>query len=773
MRSVRFLFLFALVAMSTTILKAQAPNDLSSLSFLKAKYTKDQVYDVQRSPAYPVVGKDWTLSGLKNPLDATGASIDWGTGRYLMFALEINPLKGTYTYADDVNNSGKSYGISLQLFEPNGKLVKVVAKWGKIIGFGTEGCMYEVEGRYGSFFSSAAVNASSVVKYKPTLAVVSKFSELGKVTDVAKTEESPKAMVGSSFFSMKFTKDQVWDAQRMPAMPSAGKDWTLSKFKNALEATGSAIDWGTGRYLMFASESKPLPGSSTLADDVTNSGQAINVSLKLFESNGTLVKVVAKWGKIIGMGTEGCLYVVEGRYGSFFSSVPINASSVVKYKPIFADVTKVSDLGKGNFGANQPASPIAIVSGKPAETPTVNPVTPQPAVNQDNGTLDFFKTKFGKNQVWTVECEPNEPKDGEEMTVSVKGPAKIPAREQSKDLDWGKNGDRYLMFYVNKGGSFIQITDDIKNDTLTLISAKLYERNGTVVDEPYYCGWIRGLGTTGVVYGIREPDTQFDLYLSATPVKPDEVLIYKPIIGMVKKVSQLMKGKFITQQEQLKTVLAEKGGVTTAKFNPKVVYGTMTDQSGNTYKTVKIGNQTWMAENLRVTKYRNGDAIPVVNLSDDWNRDLTTGACCSYKNTMDKNKIATFGLLYNWFAVGDARNIAPVGWHVPTDADWTTLTTTLGGEEQAGSKLKEAGITHWSTDNTDATNESGFTAIPLGERDYENGDFNGQNFSVSYWTITREKATSAFYRGLNSQDGVCFRDKNGVRYGFAVRLVKD
>jgi uncharacterized protein (TIGR02145 family) len=329
------------------------------------------------------------------------------------------------------------------------------------------------------------------------------------------------------------------------------------------------------------------------------------------------------------------------------------------------------------------------------------------------------------------------------------------------------------MFYVNKGGSFIQITDDIKNDTLTLISAKLYERNGTVVDEPYYCGWIRGLGTTGVVYGIREPDTQFDLYLSATPVKPDEVLIYKPIIGMVKKVSQLMKGKFITQQEQLKTVLAEKGGVTTAKFNPKVVYGTMTDQSGNTYKTVKIGNQTWMAENLRVTKYRNGDAIPVVNLSDDWNRDLMTGACCSYKNTMDKNNIATYGLMYNWFAVGDARNIAPVGWHVPTDADWTTLTTTLGGEELAGAKLKEAGTTHWLSPNMGATNESGFTAIPLGDRDYEDGRFNGQNATVSYWSSTREKATTAFYRSFNNEDGVCYRDKNAVRYGTAVRLVKD
>ncbi|MEI6141478.1 MAG: fibrobacter succinogenes major paralogous domain-containing protein [Mariniphaga sp.] len=773
MRSVKILFLFAVMAMSTVLLKAQASKDNSLANFLKTKYTKDQVYDVQRSPAYPSAGKDWTLSGLKNALDATGGPIDWGTGRYLMFALETNPMKGNYTYIDDANNSGKPVSISLQLFEANGKLVKVVAKWGKIIGFGTEGCMYEVEGRYGSFFSSVPVNASSMVKYKPGIAVVTKLSELGKGSDVAKIEDAPKAISGSPFFSLKFTKEQVWDAQRMPAMPSAGKDWTLSKFKNALEATGSAIDWGTGRYLMFSPEAKPLPGSVSLMDDVNGNGQAINVSLKLYESNGTLVKVVAKWGKIIGMGAEGCMYVVEGRYGSFFSSVAINASTVVKYQPVFADVTKISDLGKGNFGTKQSESPIAITPSKPAETPAATPVAPQPASPQGNGALDFFGTKFYKNQVWEVSCDPVEPADGQEMTVTVKGPALKPAREETKPLDWGKNGDRYLMFYVNKGGSFIQITDDIKNDTLTLISAKLYERNGTVVDEPYYCGWIRGLGTSGVVYGIREPDIQFDLYLSANAIKQNDVVTYKPFIGIVKKLSQLMKGKFVTQQEQLKTVLAEKGGVTNAQFNPKVTYGSMTDQAGNTYKTVKIGNQTWMAENLRVTKYRNGEAIPIVNLSEDWNNELKTGACCSYKNTMDKNKIATYGLLYNWFAVGDQRNIAPAGWHVPTDADWTTLTTTLGGEELAGLKLKEAGTSHWLSPNTGTTNESGFTAIPLGERDYEDGRFGNQGSIASYWSITKEKATSVFYRSFNNEDGICNRDNNPFMYGFAVRLVKD
>jgi len=148
-------------------------------------------------------------------------------------------------------------------------------------------------------------------------------------------------------------------------------------------------------------------------------------------------------------------------------------------------------------------------------------------------------------------------------------------------------------------------------------------------------------------------------------------------------------------------------------FNPLITYGSMTDQDGNTYKTVTIGTQVWMAENLRTTKYQNNDPIQNVTDTINW-RKLTTGAYCSYEN--DNRNINAYGLLYNCYAVNDSRNLAPSGWHIATDAEWNILTTFLGGESIAGGKLKEIGTKHWSDPNSEATNEYGFTALPGGFR---------------------------------------------------------
>ena len=140
--------------------------------------------------------------------------------------------------------------------------------------------------------------------------------------------------------------------------------------------------------------------------------------------------------------------------------------------------------------------------------------------------------------------------------------------------------------------------------------------------------------------------------------------------------------------------------------------GTVVDIDGNVYNTVTIGTQVWMVENLKTTKYRNGDAIPNVTGNASWVA-LSTGAYCWYNNDAATYK-ATYGALYNWYAVGDSRNIAPSGWHVATDSEWTTLSTFLGGESIAGDKLKEIGTSHWLSPNTGATNSNGFTAFPGG-----------------------------------------------------------
>jgi uncharacterized protein (TIGR02145 family) len=213
-------------------------------------------------------------------------------------------------------------------------------------------------------------------------------------------------------------------------------------------------------------------------------------------------------------------------------------------------------------------------------------------------------------------------------------------------------------------------------------------------------------------------------------------------------------------------------GKTTAVFNTDKTYGTLTDQDGNIYKTITIGTQTWMAENLRTTKYRNGSAISNVNNDVAW-QILTTGAYCNYKNTENTDTIATYGRLYNWYAATDSRNIAPAGWHVPTDDEWTTLTTYLGGNSVAGGKMKETGTMHWASPNTGATNESGFSAVPVGDRVGYSGAFSSLVYGGSYWSSTQSDASNAWNCSLFSYYAYCCRWDYSKTFGSAVRLVKD
>ncbi len=212
-------------------------------------------------------------------------------------------------------------------------------------------------------------------------------------------------------------------------------------------------------------------------------------------------------------------------------------------------------------------------------------------------------------------------------------------------------------------------------------------------------------------------------------------------------------------------------------FNPSKIYGTMTDQDGNTYKTITIGTQTWMAENLRVTKYSNGDTIP--NVSDDatWTA-LNTGAYCNYNNTTDKDKIAMYGRLYNWFTISDSRSIAPVGWHVPSDAEWSALMALLD-YDVAGGKMKETGNNHWGDPNVGATNESVFTALPAGYRSGMAGvTFDGLGSCCNWWTATSKDITFgwdnfAWFRNQYNLYASPYHHYTYKQFGYSIRLVKD
>lgn len=187
--------------------------------------------------------------------------------------------------------------------------------------------------------------------------------------------------------------------------------------------------------------------------------------------------------------------------------------------------------------------------------------------------------------------------------------------------------------------------------------------------------------------------------------------------------------------------------------------------------TILVGTQEWMQTNLDVTTYRNGDEIPEVTNHNEWIY-LTTGAWCYYENNSENGK--TYGKLYNWYAVNDPRGLAPSGWHVPSDAEWTALIDYLGGNKVAGGKMKAT--TNWSDPNTDANNSSGFTGLPGGFRFHSNSIIFASNGFVGYWWSSSESEYSKnsagfFYMDYDSSSAtIGGYDKT---MGLSVRCLKD
>jgi uncharacterized protein (TIGR02145 family) len=184
--------------------------------------------------------------------------------------------------------------------------------------------------------------------------------------------------------------------------------------------------------------------------------------------------------------------------------------------------------------------------------------------------------------------------------------------------------------------------------------------------------------------------------------------------------------------------------------------------------------ENWAFENFDGTTFRNGDPIPEVTNPTAWS-GLTTPAWCYYNNTSTNGQI--YGKLYNWYAVNDPRGLAPIGWRVPTDDDWTALTTCLGGEEVAGGKMKTTGTIEdntglWQSPNTGATNESGFNGLPGGLR-YSSGAFDDIGSRGFWWSSTENSSTSAWYRLLSYNYGYVTRSASNKKNGFSVRLIKD
>lgn len=190
------------------------------------------------------------------------------------------------------------------------------------------------------------------------------------------------------------------------------------------------------------------------------------------------------------------------------------------------------------------------------------------------------------------------------------------------------------------------------------------------------------------------------------------------------------------------------------------------DIEGNSYKTVVIGTNTWMSENLKTEKFNDGTSIPFVKDNDEWSK-LDTPAYSWYNNDTENKK--TYGALYNWYAV-NTKKLCPAGWHVSSDADWTEIY--IDGGQNIGGRLKETGTAHWRTPNTDATDERGFHGLPGGYRTIE-GAFSYMANTAYWWTSTDYNASSVIFWSLRYKSPLLYKYRSERICGFSVRCVKD
>lgn len=195
-----------------------------------------------------------------------------------------------------------------------------------------------------------------------------------------------------------------------------------------------------------------------------------------------------------------------------------------------------------------------------------------------------------------------------------------------------------------------------------------------------------------------------------------------------------------------------------------------TDADENNYKVVTIGTQTWMAENLKTTHYSGGDEIPDGTGAGDILGENNPNYWFAYDDVVDN--VSTYGRLYTWYTVTDNRNVCPDNWHIPSDTEWTILTDYLGEMIIAGGKLKETGTVRWLSPNTEATNESGFSALPAGGRNYS-GIFDDMGSDGLWWSSTEESTTNAWYRYTFYNGGNVAKSNGTKEVGFSVRCVKD
>lgn len=296
---------------------------------------------------------------------------------------------------------------------------------------------------------------------------------------------------------------------------------------------------------------------------------------------------------------------------------------------------------------------------------------------------------------------------------------------------------------------------------LTITKVSNIGQTSATVEGFMKCNYVTILNRRGFCWSTKENPTISDNYES----NGREFGLYSiDITGLTPNTIYYIKG---FAEESGKIMYGDN----TYSFRTED-YGTFEDIEGNVYRTVIIGTQVWMADNLKTTKYRNGD--PIANVTDNtaWS-NLTSGAYCWYDNDSDYKRI--YGALYNFYSVADTRKIAPLGWHIPNEGEWLTLASYVRGSDYrniAGGFLKETGTTHWESPNSEATNTFGFNGLPGGYRSPYDGFFNNLGNEGFFWSSRFDGSWGYCFRLTydNSSFGDCSKD---FKYACSIRCVKD
>jgi uncharacterized protein (TIGR02145 family) len=261
----------------------------------------------------------------------------------------------------------------------------------------------------------------------------------------------------------------------------------------------------------------------------------------------------------------------------------------------------------------------------------------------------------------------------------------------------------------------------------------------------------------GIVYSVTEnPTIQNDKILNGTGIGEYSITL----TGLTQKTTYFVRA-FATNE--VGTAYSNQ-----IKLTTNTASTTISDLDGNIYNTVSIGNQIWMASNLSTSRYRNGAYIPYILNSNQW-ASIKSPALSFYNH--DNGYETNYGKQYNWYAVTDTQGICPVGWHIPTNSEWTVLSDFLGGLNVAGGKMKATGTQYWSFPSN-GSNSSGFTGLPGGFRNVD-GTFGILGYNGFWWSATEENEQRAINRSIIYTDNLLSAGSSSKNQGFSVRCLKD